>query len=106
MANPPVFLTREFHGQRSLVGYSPCSPKSWTQLRDLYIFTLFFLNQLSHHYAIDLQSPKYPLYALSERRLCYSFCLIYLEKQTEMQCKRPMYFILLLCALWMGALSP
>ena len=23
----PVFLPREFHGQRSLVGYSPCNPK-------------------------------------------------------------------------------
>ena len=38
----PVFLPGEFHGQRSLVGYSPCGPKSQTQLCDLHIFTLFF----------------------------------------------------------------
>ena len=29
---PPVFLTREFHGQRSLVGYSPWGHKKWTRL--------------------------------------------------------------------------
>ena len=27
MAPTPVFLSGEFHGQRSLVGYSPWSPK-------------------------------------------------------------------------------
>ena len=26
----PVFLPGEFHGQRSLAGYSPWAPKSWT----------------------------------------------------------------------------
>jgi len=26
----PVFLPGEFHGQRSLTGYSPCCLKSWT----------------------------------------------------------------------------
>ena len=32
--NPtPVFLPEEFHGQRSLVGYSPWGPKSQTQLK-------------------------------------------------------------------------
>ena len=30
----PVFLPGEFHGQRSLAGYSPCGCKSQTQLRD------------------------------------------------------------------------
>ena len=25
----PVFLPREFHGQRNLVGYSPCGRKEW-----------------------------------------------------------------------------
>ena len=30
----PVFLPREFHGQRSPVGYSPRGPKSWTRLSD------------------------------------------------------------------------
>ena len=25
--NPPVFLPEKFHGQRSLVGYSPWGPK-------------------------------------------------------------------------------
>ena len=30
----PVFLPREFHGQRNLAGYSPGSLKSWTQLND------------------------------------------------------------------------
>ena len=30
----PVFLPREFHGQRSLVSYSPGSLKSQTQLSD------------------------------------------------------------------------
>ena len=28
----PVFLPGEFHGQRSLVGYSPWVAKRWTQL--------------------------------------------------------------------------
>ena len=28
----PVFLTTEFHGQRSLVGYSPWGRKEWTRL--------------------------------------------------------------------------
>ena len=28
----PVFLPGEFHGQRSLVGYSPWGRKSWTRL--------------------------------------------------------------------------
>ena len=27
---PPVFLPGEFHGQRSLAGYSPQVAKSWT----------------------------------------------------------------------------
>ena len=30
----PVFLPRESHGRRSLVGYSPWDCKSWTQLSD------------------------------------------------------------------------
>ena len=30
----PVFLPGEFHGQRSLAGYSPWGCKSWTQLSD------------------------------------------------------------------------
>ena len=30
----PVFLPGEFHGQRSLVGYSPWVAKSWTQRSD------------------------------------------------------------------------
>ena len=30
----PVFLPGEFHGRRSLVGYSPWVAKSWTQLSD------------------------------------------------------------------------
>ena len=30
----PVFLPGEFHGQRSLVGYSPGLAKSWTRLSD------------------------------------------------------------------------
>ena len=29
-----VFLPGQFHGQRSLVSYSPCSLKSWTRLSD------------------------------------------------------------------------
>ena len=89
------------------MGYSLCGPKSRTQLHDLYTFTLlFFFNQLSHHYAIDLQSPKYSLYGLSERRLCYTYYIIYLEKQIGMQCKCYICSTLLLCMLWMGALSP
>ena len=34
MATTPVFLPREFHGQRSLTGYSPCNAKNWTSLSD------------------------------------------------------------------------
>ena len=30
----PVFLAGEFHGQRSLAGYSPWGRKSWTQLSE------------------------------------------------------------------------
>ena len=30
----PVSLPGEFHGKKSLVGYSPWAAKSWTQLRD------------------------------------------------------------------------
>ena len=30
----PVFLPGEFHGQRSLAGYSPWGHKSWTWFRD------------------------------------------------------------------------
>ena len=30
----PVFLPGEFHGQRSLAGYSPWAHKYWTQLND------------------------------------------------------------------------
>ena len=30
----PVFLSGKSHGQRNLVGYSPCSQKSWTWLSD------------------------------------------------------------------------
>ena len=30
----PVFLPKEFHGQRRLAAYSPWSPKSQTQLND------------------------------------------------------------------------
>ena len=32
----PVFLPGEFHGQRSLAGYSPWSHKGWTRLNDLH----------------------------------------------------------------------
>ena len=27
----PIFLSEKFHGQRSLVGYSPWGGKSWTE---------------------------------------------------------------------------
>ena len=30
-SSTPVFLPGEFHGQRSLAGYSPWGPKSWTR---------------------------------------------------------------------------
>ena len=30
MQPSPIFLPGEFHGQRSLVGYSPWGAKSWT----------------------------------------------------------------------------
>ena len=30
----PLFLSRESHGRRSLAGYSPWCPKSWTRLSD------------------------------------------------------------------------
>ena len=30
----PVYLPGEFHGQRSLVGYSPWGHKNWTRLSD------------------------------------------------------------------------
>ena len=30
----PVFLPGGLHGQRGLVGHSPCCPKCWTQLSD------------------------------------------------------------------------
>ena len=33
----PTFLPGESHGQRSLVGYSPWGPKSWTQPRRMHI---------------------------------------------------------------------
>ena len=33
-ATTPVFLPRESHRQRSLMGYSPRVAKSWTQLSD------------------------------------------------------------------------
>ena len=36
MQPTPVFLPGEFHGQRSLVGYSPWGSKSHTQLRDFH----------------------------------------------------------------------
>ena len=32
--NPPVFLPGEFHGQMSLVSYSPWNHKSWIPLSD------------------------------------------------------------------------
>ena len=35
----PVFLPGEFHGQRSLVGYSPWVTKSRTWLNDFHFFT-------------------------------------------------------------------
>ena len=36
----PVFLPGEFHGQRSLAGYSPWNAKNWTSLSD-YHFHFF-----------------------------------------------------------------
>ena len=36
----PEFLPGGSHGQRSLVGYSPWGPKSWTQLRDFHFTSL------------------------------------------------------------------
>ena len=39
--SPPVFLTGESHGQRSLVGYSPWVTKSGTQLKRLSMHTQF-----------------------------------------------------------------
>ena len=38
MANIPVFLPGEFHGQGSLAGYSPWSQKSWTWLANTVSF--------------------------------------------------------------------
>ena len=38
----PVFLPEEFHGQRSLAGYSPWGCKGWTQMRncDFHIYLI------------------------------------------------------------------
>ena len=36
----PVFLPGEFHGQRSLAGYSPWVAKTWTQLSHEHLCTL------------------------------------------------------------------
>ena len=36
----PVFVPGEFHGQRSLVGYSPWGPKESTQLSDFHFISL------------------------------------------------------------------
>ena len=53
----PVFCSGEFHGQRSLVDYSPGVAKSWTQLSDFHSlignnfgnsYRLYFLGLQSH----------------------------------------------------------
>ena len=42
----PVFLPREFHGQRSLVGYSPWGCKESDTTEQLsFILTLFSVNE-------------------------------------------------------------
>ena len=38
----PVFLPREFHGHRSLVGYSPWGRKEWDTAKRLTLTYLFF----------------------------------------------------------------
>ena len=38
----PVFLPGEFHGKRSLAGYSPWGHKSWTRLSDFHFLTRIF----------------------------------------------------------------
>ena len=44
----PVFLPRESHGQRSLVGYSPwvCKESDMTEHVHIYEFHIYTLNQL------------------------------------------------------------
>ena len=42
----PVFMPGKFHGQRSLVGYSPWISKTWTRLRDSTHINIFQGNRL------------------------------------------------------------
>ena len=50
MAPTPVLLPEKFHGQRSLVGYSPWVAKSWTRLSD---FTLTHTTYTVDHILIS-----------------------------------------------------
>ena len=44
----PVFLPRESHGRRNLVGYSPWVAKGWTQLSDFTFTFVHFRDYRAH----------------------------------------------------------
>ena len=71
----PVFLPGEFHGWRSLVGYSPRVAKSWTRLSD-FTFTFTFDNKSNHVHLMqqnqtwDIETQVYRI-----QRLYLNYCI-------------------------------
>ena len=69
MATPPVFLPGEFHGQGSLVGYSPWGCKE-----------LNTTEQITHTDLIYDRFFLFPLYQVHERSVQSDFLLIILKE--------------------------
>ena len=51
MATTPVFLHREFHGQRGLLGYSPWGPKELDMTEELTLSLSFHISMLKNKIA-------------------------------------------------------
>ena len=67
MATHPVFLPGEFHGQRSLVGYSPWGPKELDMTKQL---------------TLSLLSSYYKIYVIAIQKTCTNIP-IFVERETR-----------------------
>ena len=116
MATTPVFLPREFHGQRSLEGYSPwgCKELDMTERfsLSLFIFIAFYkksqTNTLAH--PVGDQKPfsddcwkgiHFNLYAVHIQRDIYSLLMSWFRCAV---CAQSLSFVQLFASLWIVAL--
>ena len=117
MATTPVFLPREFHGQRSLEGYSPwgCKELDMTERfsLSLFIFIAFYKKSQTHTLAHPVGDQKpfsddcwkgihFNLYAVHIQRDIYSLLMSWFRYAV---CAQSLSFVQLFASLWIVALQ-